>query len=72
MTQLTHQQYEQLERAVADGRRIAVHRRGTEYIVVPARLAIRTGREAIEARNPTTGDQMTLYLDEVDGIEVVR
>jgi len=72
MTQLTHQQYEQLERAVADGRRIAVHRRGTEYIVVPARLAIRNGREAIEARNPTTGDQMTLYLDEVDGIEVVR
>jgi hypothetical protein len=72
MAQLTHQQYEQLERAVADGRRIAVQRRGTEYVVVPARLAIRNGREVIEASNPTTGDHMTLYLDEVDAIEVVR
>jgi hypothetical protein len=72
MAHLTHQQYDQLERAVADGRRIAVQRRGTEYVVVPARLAIRNGREVIEANNPTTGDNMTLYLDEVDGIEVVR
>lgn len=72
MAHLTHQHYDQLERAVADGRRIAVQRRGTEYVVVPARLAIRNGREVIEANNPTTGDNMTLYLDEVDGIEVVR
>lgn len=72
MAYLTHQQYEQLERAVADGRRIAVHRRGTEYVLVPERLAIRNGREAIEASNPTTGDLLTLYLDEVDAIEVVR
>ena len=72
MAHLTHQQYEQLERAVVDGRRIAVQRRGTEYVVVPARLAVRNGREVIEARNPTTGDHLTLYLDEVDAIEVVR
>jgi hypothetical protein len=72
MAQLTHQQYEELERAVTDGRRIAVQRRGTEYVVVPARLAIREGREVIEASNPATGDQLTLYLDEVDAIEVVR
>ncbi len=72
MAQLTHQQYEQLERAVADGRRIAVQRRGTDDVVVPARLAIRNGREVIEASNPTTGDNLTLYLDEVDAIEVVR
>ncbi len=72
MAQLTHQQYEQLERAVADGRRIAVQRRGTEYVVVPSGIAIRNGREVIEARNPTTGDHLTLYLDEVDAIEVVR
>jgi hypothetical protein len=39
---------------------------------VPSRLAVRNGREAIEANNPTTGDQLTLYLDELDAIEVVR
>jgi hypothetical protein len=72
MAQLTHQQYEQLERAVADGQRISVRRRGTEYVVVPARLATRSGREVIEANHPTTGDDLTLYLDEVDAIEVVR
>jgi hypothetical protein len=72
MAQLTHQQYELLERAVADGRRIAVNRRGTEYIVVPSGLAIRNGREAIEASNPTTGDRLTLYLDELDAFEIVR
>jgi hypothetical protein len=72
MAQLTHQQYEQLERAVADGRRIAVHRRGTEYVVLPARLTMRNGREVLEASNPTTGDDLTLYLDELEAIEVVR
>ena len=72
MAYLTHQQYEQLEQAVAHGQRIAVHRRGTEYVVVPDRLAIRDGREAIEASNPTTGDGLTLYLDELDAIEIVR
>jgi hypothetical protein len=72
MAQLTHQQYEQLERAVADGLRVAVQRRGTEYVVVPDRLSIRNGRETIEASNPTTGDSLTLYIDEVDAIEVVR
>lgn len=72
MAQLTTQQYDQLERAVTAGRRIAVHRRGTEYILVPLRLRMKDGRELIEARNPTTGDDMTLYLDELDTIEVVR
>jgi hypothetical protein len=72
MAHLTHTQYEQLERAVAHGQRIAVHRRGTEYVVVPARLTLRGGREVIEAVNPTTGDHLALYLDELDAIEVVR
>lgn len=72
MAQLTHAQYDALERAVTNGSRIAVHRRGTEYIVVPLALRLRDGRESIEARNPTTGDAMTLVLDELDAIEVVR
>lgn len=72
MAQLTHAQYDALERAVTNGTRIAVHRRGTEYLVIPLALRLRDGRELIEARNPTTGDSMTLYLDELDAIEVVR
>jgi hypothetical protein len=71
MAQLTHEQYDALERAVARGQRIVVHRRGTEYIVIPLTLESRSGREVIEARNPTTGDRMSLYLDELDSIEAV-
>lgn len=71
MAQLTHEQYDTLERAVTRGQRIAVHRRGTEYIVIPLSLGVRSGREVIEARNPTTGDSLSLYLDEVDSIETV-
>jgi len=60
-----------LERAVARGQRIAVHRRGSEYIVIPLSLVTRGGRELIEARNPTTGDTLSLFLDELDSIETV-
>ena len=72
MAQLTHDQYDALERAITNGIRIAVMRRGTEFVVVPQRLRLREGREAIEAMHPTTGHQLTLYIDEVDAIEVVR
>ena len=72
MAELNHKQYDALERAVADGRRISVYRRGTEFIVVPRRLRIHGGREALEAVHPTTGERITLWLDEVDSIEVVR
>jgi ribosomal protein L27 len=67
----TTDEYDRLERAVARGQRIAVYRRGTEYIVIPRSLTTRRGREVIEARNPTTGDDLTLFIDELDSMEVV-
>jgi hypothetical protein len=73
MAQLTHLQYEMIERAVVDGTRLAVRRRGRrEYIVIPLRLRVVDGRELIETRNPTTGHDMTLFLDDLESIEVVR
>lgn len=71
MSQLTHEEYDRLERAVTRGERIVVHRRGTEYILVPLSLTTRAGREVIDARNPTTGDSLSLYLDELDSLELV-
>jgi hypothetical protein len=71
ITQLTASQYDALERAIADGRRLSVWRRGTEYLVVVDRLRLNEGREALEAHHPTTGDRLTLYIDELEGIEVV-
>lgn len=71
MPQLTYEEYDRLEHAVAHGKRIAVYRRGTEYIVVPLSLRTWNGREMIETRNPTTGDSLTLFLDELEAIETV-
>lgn len=72
MRQWTHKQYDILERAITTGRRISAYRRGTEFVVVPTRLRVISGREAVEATHPTTGDEITLYLDEMDSFEVVK
>lgn len=72
MGQLSVRQYDALERAIVDQRRIMVMRRGTEYVVVPERLTLIKGREAILARHPSTGSALTLYLDEADALEVVQ
>jgi hypothetical protein len=71
ITQLTTAQYDALERAIADGRRLSVWRRGSEFVVIVDRLRVTGGREALEAHHPTTGDALTLYIDELEGIEVV-
>jgi hypothetical protein len=72
MTQLTSTQYDILERAVRDGKRISVMRRGTEYVIVPMSIRTRSGREVIEARNPTTGDDLVIFVDDVDALTLVR
>jgi hypothetical protein len=72
MTQLTHQQYDALERTVAKGTRIVVRRKGRrEYVVVPLALRVVDRREMIEARNPTTGHDLKIYLDEIDALEAL-
>lgn len=69
--QLSVKQYDALERAVTNQQRVMVMRRGTEYLVIPERLTLIRGREAIIARHPSTGALLTLYLDEADSLEVV-
>lgn len=69
--QLTHQQYDALERAVRRGERIAAYRRGTEYVVVPQSLTMRDGREIIRTTNPTTGEPLELALDELEDLHLI-
>ena len=71
LTQLNTAQYDALERAITDGRRLSVWRRGTEFVIIVDKLRVAGGREALEAHHPTTGDKLTLYIDELEGIEVV-
>jgi hypothetical protein len=72
MAQLSSTQYDALERAIVDRQRIAVMRRGTEYLVIPISIGMRNGKETIEAVHPTTGERLTLVIDDVEDIEIVR
>lgn len=65
-------EYDRLERAITDGRRLALRRRGTEYLVIPERLRLRDGREQITTHHPTTGARMELWVDELDSVEGIE
>ncbi|WP_310568796.1 hypothetical protein [Gemmatimonas sp.] len=65
-------QYDRLERAITDGTRLQLYRRGTEFLVIPERLRLHNGRELIVARHPSTGSLLEIFLDELDGMEIVK
>lgn len=71
MKQLTHRQYDALESAITHGRRVSVTRRGTEYVGIPKRLWTEGNREAVAILHPTTGEEITVFLDEIDRLDVV-
>lgn len=68
----TTKDYDALETAISRGQKIALMRRGTEYIVVPSRLRLHDGREAIDSIHPTTGEKITVYVDEISRFEIVK
>ncbi|HEX3234788.1 MAG TPA: hypothetical protein VHR41_11370 [Gemmatimonadales bacterium] len=62
---------DQLESAARRGQRVALMRRGTEYIVVAVRV-ISAGRgEALIGYLPMTGEELTFRLDEIDNMQVI-
>lgn len=64
--------YDVLERAVVHGGRLALTRNGTQWIVVAQKLSMVKGREALEARHPSTGEPMRFFVDEIQRIEAIR
>ena len=62
---------DQLERAARDGRRVAIVRRGNEFVVVARRIVVRGKRETFIAVLPMTGDEIEFDLTEVDDFQVV-
>jgi hypothetical protein len=71
LKQLNHRQYDALESAITHGRRVSIFRRGTEYVGVPKRLHFDGQREAVDVLHPTTGEEVTVFLDEIDRLQVV-
>ncbi len=71
MARLTPAQYDALERAVTNRGRIAVVRRGTEFVVIAEALLLDGGRERIRSFHPSTGQPLVFFIDEVDSIQVI-
>jgi transcriptional antiterminator Rof (Rho-off) len=69
----TADRLDQLERAVRDSLRVALTtRKGTEYVVVAARLATDGPREALIARLPMTGEELSFVLDDIASFQVLK
>jgi hypothetical protein len=67
----TTDRMDQLERAVRDGLRVALSRRGTEYIVTALRVSSTGPHEALVGRLPMTGEELTFRLDQIDAFQVI-
>ncbi len=67
----TSDRYDQLEHAARCGLRVALRRRGTEYVVIALRLGMAGRREAFWARLPMTGEEEEFLLEEIEGFQVL-
>ncbi len=68
---LTPDALEALERAVRERRRVALRRRGTEYVVLAERLETLAREEALEGRLPMTGEILAFPLRELESFAVL-
>lgn len=67
----TPERLDQLESAVRQGRRVALSRRGTEYIVIAVRMTSAGNRDALVGRLPMTGEEMVFVLEDVEAMQVL-
>jgi len=67
----TADRMDQLENAARRGQRVALSRRGTEYVVIARRVTTEDNREVLVGRLPMTGEDLTFRLDEIDSFQVV-
>jgi uncharacterized protein with PhoU and TrkA domain len=67
----TTDRMDQLERAARDGLRVALTRRGSEYVVVAQRVTSIDQHEALVGWLPMTGEELTFRLDELESFQVI-
>lgn len=68
---LTPEALDALERAVRERRRVALKRRGTEFVVVAEALRTEGRDETLEARLPMTGEVLAFPLRELEYFAVL-
>ncbi len=64
--------YDQLESAARRGKRVALVRRGTEYIVVAVALRSEDSLESLIGRLPMTGEELSFVLNELESFQVIE
>jgi hypothetical protein len=67
----TAERMDQLESATRRNLRVALSRRGTEYVVVAIRIVSTGPQEALLGRLPMTGEELSFRLDEIDSFQVI-
>jgi hypothetical protein len=67
----TADRMDQLESAARRGQRVALSRRGTEYIVVALRVTTEEQHDVLVGRLPMTGEDLSFRLDQIDSFQVV-
>ena len=68
---LTPEALDALERAVREQRRVALRRRGTEYVVVAQRLDTMGRDDVLAGRLPMTGELLTFRLRDLESFAVL-
>jgi uncharacterized protein with PhoU and TrkA domain len=68
----TTDRMDQLERAARDGLRVALSRRGTEYVVVAQRVTTVGQHDALVGWLPMTGEELTFRLEDIESFQVIE
>ena len=62
---------EQLEHAVLHRKRVALRRRGNEYVVVASAMRQSGGRDSLAGYLAMTGEEMLFVLSDLDHFQVL-
>ena len=62
---------DRLERAIAEGGRVQLRRKGSDIVLLPDRLRYDYGGEVLHGRHLGTGDRVEVPLDEVEWFGVL-
>jgi transcriptional antiterminator Rof (Rho-off) len=68
----TTDRMDQLESAARKGLRVALTRRGTEYVVVAVKVTSIDQHEALVGWLPMTGEELIFRLDEIESFQVIE
>lgn len=67
----TPTQMDRLEHAVRRNLRVALSRRGTEYVVIARRVIQTAGQDALVGHLPMTGEELVFRLQDLDSFQVI-